>query len=70
MDECKDCKYFVDRIPAGMDPNNSRTQLLKQCHRFPPSVASRAAGGEPVSIWPAVYLNDWCGEFAHRTAAT
>jgi hypothetical protein len=71
--KCQDCEHFVDKPPEGLDPRNSRTQLLGQCHRWPPQVLrspNPAAGGEPtaVSYWPAVYKNDWCSEFKKRVA--
>jgi hypothetical protein len=66
--KCQDCLHFVDKPPPGLDPHNSRTQLLGQCHRWPPQVLrsqSTTTGGEPtaVSYWPPVYKDDWCSEF-------
>jgi hypothetical protein len=67
--QCSDCKYFVDRAPAGIDSANSRANLLRQCHRFPPTVvmgAGQPVAVQPVSYWPAVYKDDYCGEFSPR----
>ncbi len=57
MDEmCKTCKYFmlIERVKKG------------RCRRFPPTINTAWTGANPLGFhtnYPAVYNDQWCGEF-------
>lgn len=53
---CSNCFFFVP------DPDNNE---VGSCHRAPPSVVIDEEG--PLSIFPMVYSDAFCGEFFRQT---
>jgi hypothetical protein len=58
---CKNC-YFADEW-------DDEVSGLGECHRFPPSMATRLNSDRSHTErpqnggWPLVHDDDWCGEF-------
>jgi hypothetical protein len=56
---CGNCR-FVSEVPPLKNPN-----ALAHCLRHAPQPTQN--GRAPVSYWPIVEFDDWCGEWKPRT---
>jgi len=55
---CFTCKHFIQQLP---DKNTGQGS----CRRYPPSllVLETPQGPQPATIFPAVKISEWCGEY-------
>lgn len=51
-EHCADCRFAKDGY-----------HHRYQCHRFPPTVRTNGSGTGPITDWPTVGGQQWCGEF-------
>lgn len=59
---CADCRWWHFHPTEGAQPGTE--QSVGYCRRFPPSRRENGVGA-----WPITFGNDWCGEFADKSAA-
>ena len=56
--ECQTCVYF-DRLSHPGDDHGF-------CRRYAPRAATIGGKGTPLTLWPIVYAEAWCGEYLER----
>lgn len=66
---CRACRFFRPSRKTGMF---AKKGSLGECRRNPPTVTQQLATGlklvstEPVTTWPIVPHDAWCGELRER----
>jgi hypothetical protein len=58
---CETCQYFL--------PDDTRTDAVGICRRFPPQVYADEDANEVRATFPTVAKESWCGEFKAPSVA-
>ena len=55
QERCETCRFWCD--PEQLSDH------WQECHRYPPSVKLKLAGGDIRDYWPVTWEADFCGEW-------